>query len=635
MWDGRPPPITGLAVGPTRHASLPEQTSSPSRLSSRSPGPSSAGSRLREPLFAFGSGFSVPSTAAACSGRTTSAASSTAASPLASTLFRGELETMQAQLATAMKDAEKIKEMHEAKVSQTETALVEVCKSLGLQQQQLEHQELCTGMIHQLLQDCLPNLRNFAQRNPDAIDEISRFGAGISSNKADIEAICKELHGNIEKTLRDERRLELAELENTLRAELEVVRSEAVSVVMRCWSELQQSSDERVDSEARATVGAELEAQISEVRGDLDSFRKELLGTLPESISDDVEKQICAFRDEMRKEYLAKMRTDQSENYSDLYLKHKELSYLVHAQQSLLSQHAEELEAFRHEQHANLVKVATAVGNKLDVVSELCRVLHHKVESILPDLRTTGLPHADSIRSFKLELDNVSGVASSLQKDFDSACSQLNVNTTSAWPMLQKKLVELTDSVNDVTTPRMLIDHVTTTSSQHNSEVLPLDAGILQGGLQPGHERQPMNKLPLDPSKAQAWEGSTARALLKQTDTMNSSVASSWKDLQDDLRSAAEALYDVCGETSPLEASSTSPSQARMLKAAQVDGSQAEWWRELQEKHPDLARLVNSQRAELTRIVGSCSDKHFPTSRQSLSPSHLASVLSPGDLHRS
>lgn len=627
MWDGRPPPITGLAVGPTRHTSLAEQTSSPSRLSSRSPGPSSAGSRSREPLFAFGSGMSVPSTAAACSGRTTSAASSTAASPLASS-WRGELETMQAQLNTAMKDAERIKEMNEAKVSQTETALVEVCKSLGLQQQQLEHQEMCTGMIHQLLQDCLPNLRNYAQRSPETTEVIAGVGAGVSSNKVEIETLCKEVCGKIETTLLQEHQLGLAGLASTLREELEVVRSEAVSVVMRCWRELQQNSDERVNSDARAAVGAELEAQISEVRGDLDSIRTELLGALRESISDDVARQLSAFRDEMRRECGIERRRDHGEIHpnSELYLKHKELSYLVHAQQSLLSQHAEELESFRHEQHANLVTVATAVGNKLDMVSELCRVLHHKVESILPEVRTNGMPQADSLRSFQMELDNVSGVASSLQKDFDTACSQLSTNCTSAWPMLQRKLVELTDSVNDVST-----------SSTHlNSQTVAVEVGVTLGGLYPSKplEKQPMDTLMTDPIKVHAWEGGKARAFLQhQSDTANSSVASSWKDLQEDLRSAAEVLYDVCAEPSPLEASRTCASQPRMLKAAQVDGSQADWWRELQEKHPDLARLVNSQRAELTRIVGSCSDKQFPASRQPLSASHLASVLSPSDSH--
>lgn len=517
-----------------------------------------------------------------------------------------------------MKDTEKIKEMHEAKVSQTETALVEVCKSLGLQQQQLEQQELCTGMIHQLLQDCLPNLHNLAKKSEVGSDEKSS-GGGVCS-KADIEATCKEACGKLEQALREEHQSRLAELISTFGKELEIVRGEAVSVAMNCCREMQQNQDERVDSEARAVVGAELEAQISEVRGDLDSLRTELLGALRQSISDDVGRQLGAFRDEIRKEYGTEIRKEVGESHanSDLYIKHKELSYLVHAQQSLWSQHAEELESFRHEQHSNLVKLAAAVGNKLDVVSELCRALHHNVKTILPEGRTSAIPET-TWSSFQSEVDNASAVANSLQKDFDTACSRLNSNTTSAWPILQRKLVELSDSVNDVTRqnihPQVVVD-----ATQDSS-----------------HPNRTLDPLLTDPLKVHMLEGSKARACLQhQPNTVKS--ASSWKNLKEDLRSAADVLNDVCAESSPLQASNPCTSQARTFDAAHVDESQDDWWRELQEKHPDLARLVNSQRAELTRIVGASSEKQFQVSKQSLSPNNLASVLSPGDnflLHRS
>merc|ERR1712187_548654 len=114
---------------------------------------------------------------------------------------------------------------------------------------------------------------------------------------------------------------------------------------------------------------------------------------------------------------------------------------------------------------------------------------------------------------------------------------------------------------------------------------------------------------------------------------MGNGSVSSWKEVQDELRCAAEVLHSVCAEASPISPRDAQavavPEQMEPVKAGD---SHDDWWMELQEKHPDLARLVQSQRTELVRIGGSCADV-LPSTTKHLSPRQQAIGQNFVDVH--
>lgn len=638
--------------------------------------------------------------------------------------WRCEVESLQAQLRTNTLENEKTREKLEAQAKQTEAALLEVCKSLGMQQQQLEHQEKCTGMIHQLLQEFIPGLpgasadadidisdkvqaslraglstsiEHLSTKQEQLLTRIDNVEAGLAtlqrsftslqqrmagdgvpvlrgelpdsrketmaslqaancalgdilaeiaptqatsagsspysvSNsknsqsddvsaraliplRVELEMHCKDARDGLEQMLREELRVRSEQLLGTLRGEQSDFVSSLQQELEALRLVLRRQQVPGIDQQAGVALGTELEAQIQEVsqslRQELESMRVEFEKTvqqkLPKSLA-----ALASVQDQQAQEFtrqLEYLRHDvRSSGSSELNIKHKELTYLVQVQQNLLSQHAEELESLRQEQRRGISSITSSVKQELDAVSELSRLLHHKVESVCSEA-------GDRVEAAQLA-----------QQETDASCkSSTSTSPTSCWPILQRKLNELTEQVNDIDT---------------------------------GTPRLP----PVEDAQAAQAQACVQANLLQ----VNSSSAS-WKDLRHELHSAAEVLENVCAEplvldtpapkvecgdapsrgsmsaessklqvklesvlqslqeadrtfaaemgtsrtTTPREAirdadtASSAPEPAVAVEAAPLWGTNEGWWSELQERHPDLAHLVRTQHSELVRIVGS------------------------------
>lgn len=775
--------------------------------------------------------------------------------------WRNDLEAMQFQI-------QKVRDKHDTQAAQTEAALVEVCKSLGMQQQQLEHQEMCTGMIHQLLQEYIPgaalgengdtvipdhikktfntgmrtSVEQLASRQEvvenslmalqrgvavlqqqlagvagivepacpnkartdtmasleaansalgDLLAEIAPTATSVGSSpdspshgdsisdrmlvplRVELEMLCKDAHEGLEQRLREdvqvlktgqaelkaalavdlqsllhgkqatmddlasnlrkEQQDGLTHLAIALREEVEAVRGQSTATAMSCWEDLQQKESKE---------GKEGKDDSQSMREELEVLREEFGSAFQQRLQKSLE-VLAAAQDQQSEEWstrLEHLRTDMKESAnSELAIKHKELCYLVHVQQNMLSQHTEELETLRHEQHNGLNSVTSSMRQKIDAVSELSRVLQHRVDSAcsqeagsqqaqgplwshVADSLTTVHRQPDAhpsdgnaVRVLREELDSISGAAGSMQKELDTACRRANSNTrSSCWPMMHKKLSDLTDTVNDIDKshrPDIIWDaladrqDVWTEPPFVGAAASSMDAPQVLGNRQSSHlvaqsvalantsmqaELNHLSGLTQDlrdhfgrgpkaassatrfgPPGQQVEVGMAQTLLRQQLDTAQGQVNSSagggsWKDLKEELCCAAEVLHNVCEEPSALEAymanaSATAtpvastpvapeaevrtPVEARGLqmklesvlqtfqhaavlqatplgRAGSVQSSQEQlagtvdsavppldvqtaWWKDLQDRHPDLAQLVQTQRTELTRIVGS------------------------------
>jgi len=112
--------------------------------------------------------------------------------------LRREIDALQVQMRASMSNALELKDQQEKHKAQTEAALVEVCKSLTMQQQQLEHQEQCTGMIHQLLQESLPGAATAVKRLQKEMErkqdgEQKDVGAKLKEDKQQDALLAEEL----------------------------------------------------------------------------------------------------------------------------------------------------------------------------------------------------------------------------------------------------------------------------------------------------------------------------------------------------------------------------------------------------------------------------------------------------------
>lgn len=793
-------------------------TSSAQLRRSVSPSPQPAALRLREQLRSG----SLASTgtlvnAAGALGTSSSATASRAAhtgSPgrisQAEGGWRDELEAVQAQLRMARTELDKVRETQESQAKQTEAALVEVCKSLGMQQQQLEHQEMCTGMIHQLLQEFIPGLPAVgaggskaasAQTKPivcTSIDDMSTLQVQLQTRTESVESsvgtlqkglaslqqqlalvsagtvkstgMLTECHdsrkGTMETleaancalgdllaemaptqatsagsspepsnktshfaddqlssgvlaslrvdlehpmskqlvtlqgkqaalelltgTLREEQQAGLSQLSSSVRGELEAVRGEALNSVMSCWRELQL----RQGMESHSASGVDMEARMNEVS---QSFRKEL-ATLRQEFHNVYHQRfqksfevMASAQDQQSKEFSRQLDDVKCtmKDGSQLHIKHRELCYLVNVQQNMLSQHTEELETLRHEQHEGLTSVTSSMKQKLDAVSELSRLLHHKVETVcsqsaqaplwnhvqdtLATVRQQQPDPSDVVRVLRSEIDSVSGAAGSLQKEFDTACRRASsTSPRSSWPMLQQKLAELSTQVHEIddasqrsnegSEPRPEPSHSSSAGAIRESPQLVGPFPLLEGTSRLSELTQNpcyhfggiANDVPTSPCSP-SGQGSASgfpQALLGQHaqtpgDQVNGSGGGSWRNLKEEVCSAVNVLDNACAEPFafhpalprpaavpplmgdtpfvfeapffPVELDSVLQSlqEADRSFVAELGVStcgepvasplaaNAGWWSELEDKHPDLAQLVQTQRSELARIGGS------------------------------
>jgi hypothetical protein len=675
-----------------------------------------------------------------------------------------ELELLQAHLQSALAEVANVTQKHDAQAAQTEAALLEVCKSLGMQQQQLEQQEMCTGMIHQLLQECLPGLGGgqsfsipeqvknnlgtpLSRQMEQLVTRQETVETSVDTLQKDVKALQDRLAcygsggnfapatlvkprggdfshagGQLPKLLNDDRQGTMANLEaanNALGDLLAEIAPTTASVGSSPDSRHSKASHfddvssrvlvalqvevERLCEDARAGLQQKLcedvrlfEVRQAEIQSSMEgkqAFIDDIAGTLrkEQQASQDIRKDLQALREEFDNafqerlqkslEVLASAQDRQSEEWSrrldhlredfkesgsaNMHIKHKELCYLVHVQQNMLSQHAEELETLRHEQHAGLTSMTSAMKQKLDAVSELSHFLQQKVDVVCAQQGPTWSHIADSLatrqrqpdpldmmRVLQQELSSVSGAAGSLQKELDTASKRVsNATPASCWPSLHKKLSDLTEDINDIgdsQRPNVEADAECVAANTVRQQLFGNSSMQAELSQLSGLTQDLRDHFGHGPSVD--WREACSGQAMPEGST------ATWKGLKEELNCAAEVLHNASTGSSilPAPAATSAPASSSHFEAAELqqklksvlqnlqeaDRSTAaephgpacrevaappdadgDWWRELQDKHPDLAHLVQTQRTELVRIVGSQAFA-MPTSPASPSARH-------------
>lgn len=550
--------------------------------------------------------------------------------------------SLEGKIGVMSADIDAMRLQHQAETENTETALLEVCKSLTMQQQQLKHQEACTSMIHQLLQEALPggvgpasetdalNVGNYAPLGKAAIEHLSarvdqlyaRAEAVETSVSilqrhftrlhTELEKICKQACENQAKSLREDvaslrgRQLDLQHVVDNLQEEQKACLSRQTTSDECRWKQRADLPEAHADNVASSEV-------VHGVSTKRDPLCAES-GFGEDQQAQEVAAQLNLFRSEMRREIVELTSSVQHDANSEMHLKHKELAYMVSAQQNLLSQYAVELDTLRHEQQAGLRGVASFVQQELDTVYELSRILHEKASTVFamqnPDSSQSFGPNvSEMVRLLRHELESVSG---GLQKELDNA-SQLQKATPSGWPMLQKKLSDMTEQVNDIGYCDESSHRGVLPSAANDSHVVHAcseDArfGGTGGTVQQhtnfldtflelaghtGGEEQVKNSL----ASKLALPGSPSRSLrLGQADAHGSATCtSSWKHIQEEIRNAAETLQDDCVASPSVEVSAPTRAVIAQLEeaAAQIgeSGVRAKLESVLRTlQHPDMAR---------------------------------------------
>lgn len=245
--------------------------------------------------------------------------------------------------------------------------------------------------------------------------------------------------------------------------------------------------------------------------------------------------------------------------------------------------------------------MTASMKQKLDAVSELGRVLHHKVDSVcsqaspnrvadpsVPKPQQQQQPDAsDVVRALREEIDCVSGTSSMLQKELESVSSRAySTSPSSCWPKLQKKLAELEEQVNDID------------ASQRHSRFLE-GSPSGSGNSSPHGSGSGMDMVKTDSLPALVPTALVPRATATPPVGGNDSTPVETLRLRTKLESVLQGLQEAD------RSFYADLSAATSVEAAPSLVSNLSWWGELQDKHPDLAHLLEAQRSELVRIAGS------------------------------